>query len=161
MRSKSGGGGPSGISRLAWRGSHLWKVSLARNKRTSRRSVDHVLMKEACMKGSYTYKPVQFFLITNSIMWASWLTAARLSYRPDGGPGRLISVLELVGFFSPFVTALWMIFTSKSAELKRNCYEKLIDLRLIKLWSIPAILLLMPAAAVVSIVLSHLFFGQS
>ena len=113
------------------------------------------------MKGSYTYKPVQFFLITNSIMWASWLTAARLSYRPDGGPGRLISVLELVGFFSPFVTALWMIFTSKSAELKRNCYEKLIDLRLIKLWSIPAILLLMPAAAVVSIVLSHLFFGQS
>ena len=70
-------------------------------------------------------------------------------------------MLELIGFFSPFVTALGMLFSSKSTELKSNFHEKLLNLRLIKLWTIPVTILFMPAAAVISIVVSHLFFGQS
>lgn len=109
---------------------------------------------------SYIYKPVQFFLITNVIMWTVWLIAAYFSYQPADGPGGWISLLEVIGLFTPLATALWMIFSSKSRELKQNFYDKLVDLKLIKLWTIPAIFLIMPAAMVISVLLSHIFFKQ-
>jgi len=112
------------------------------------------------MKESYTYKPVKFFLITNLIMWAAWLIAGYFSYRQGGGFNGLISVLGLIGLFSPFGTALWMIYTSKSAELKQNFQDKLLNLRLIKPWTIPAIFLIVPAVIVISVTLSHIFFSQ-
>ena len=113
------------------------------------------------MKESYTYKPFQFFLITNLIMWTAWLIAAYFSYQRGGGPGGLISLLEFIGLLSPLVTALWMIFTSNSRELKQNFYDKLLNLKLIKLSSIPAIFLIMPAAVIISVLISNLFFRQS
>ena len=112
------------------------------------------------MNGSYTYKPVRFFLITNVIMWTSWLIAAYLSFKPGGRSSGLVSMLELVGLFSPLVMALWMIFTSKNTELKQNFYDRLLNLKLIKLWTIPAIFLIMPAVMVISVALSHIFFRQ-
>ncbi len=123
------------------------------------RAAGNIARKEAHMNGSYAYKPVRFFLVTNVMMWAVWLVVAYLSYLPGGGPGKLISTLEIAGLFTPFATALWMIYTSGSRELKRNFFVKLVDLRLIKLWTIPAILLI-PAAMAVSVWLSHIFFGQ-
>jgi len=113
------------------------------------------------MKGSYTYKPVRFFLITNVIMWAVWLYTAYLSYQPGGGPGGLISALEILGLCTPMATALWMIFTSKSTELKQNLFHRLFDIKLIRLWTVPAVFLIVPAAIVISVWLSHVFFGQS
>jgi membrane protease YdiL (CAAX protease family) len=112
------------------------------------------------MKESYRYKPVQFFLITNVIMWASWLIVGYFSYQQAGGPAGLIAMLELIGLFSPLGTAIWMIFSSKSTELKQNFYDKLLNLKLIKLWTIPVIFLIVPLAIVISVVLSHLFFKQ-
>lgn len=54
-----------------------------------------------------------------------------------------------------------MIFLSSNKELKQNFYKRILNLRLIKLSSIPAIFLIMPLAVVVSVVISCLFFGQS
>lgn len=113
------------------------------------------------MSGSYAYKPLRFFLLANLITWASWLLAAYFSYQPDGGPKRLISLLELTGLFAPFATAIVMIFSSKSRELKQNFYQRLLNLKLIKPCTIPAILLIMPLSVVISVWISHLFFGQS
>lgn len=113
------------------------------------------------MKESYVYKPVQFFLITNLITWVVWLAAAYFSYQQGDAPKRLFSAFELAGLFVPLGAALWMILTSNSGELKRNFYHRLLNLRLIKLSSIPAIFLIMPAAVVISVVISWLFFGQS
>jgi membrane protease YdiL (CAAX protease family) len=112
------------------------------------------------MKESYSYKPIRFFLITNLIMWTSWLIVAYFSYHQASQSDKLVAVLELVGLFSAFATALWMIFTSKSRELKRNFYDKLLNLKLIRLWTIPAIFLITPAAIAISVVLSHIFFKQ-
>lgn len=112
------------------------------------------------MKEPFRYKPLQFFLITNLIMWVVWLIAAYFSYQQNNVPGGLISALALIGLFSPFATALWMIFTSKSQELKQNFYDKFFNLKLINLWTIPAIFLIVPAAIVISVVLSHIFFKQ-
>lgn len=97
--------------------------------------------------------------MANLITWIAWLTAAYFSYQKDGGP--IYSVLELVGLFGPLGAAAGMIFFSKSTELKRNFYERLLNLKLMKLSNLPAILLIMPAAVIISVLLSHLFFGQS
>ena len=98
------------------------------------------------MEKPYLYKPVQFFSIANLITWAAWLTAAYLSYQQNSESSRLFSILILAGLFPPFATALGMIFTSNSKELKRNFYDRLFNLKLIKLSSLPAIFLIMPLA---------------
>jgi membrane protease YdiL (CAAX protease family) len=103
---------------------------------------------------------MRFFLITNLIMWTAWLIAAYRTYQPGSQSSRLVAILELVGLFSPMAVALWMIFTSKSQELKQNFYKKLFDLRAIRLWTIPAIFLIMPAAMAISVALSHIFFKE-
>ncbi len=113
------------------------------------------------MKGRYIYKPTKFFLIAILTTWTAWFIAAYFSYQQGLAANRLFSMLELAGLFGPFGAALWMIFTSKSGELKQNFYDRLLNLKLIKLSSIPAIFLIMPLAVVVSVLISCLFFGQS
>lgn len=113
------------------------------------------------MKESYAYKPVQFFLIANLATWTIWFTAAHFSYQQSSLSNRLFSILELSGLFGPFGAALWMIFASSSKELKQNFYERLLNLKLIKLSSIPAIFLIMPLTVAISVSISYLFFGQS
>ena len=100
-------------------------------------------------------------LLTYKVSHLDWLLggAAYFSYQPNGGPGGLISLLEFIGLLSPIAIALWMIFTSKSKELKENFYDKLLNLKLIKLSTIPAIFLIMPAAVIVSVLMSLSFTG--
>lgn len=106
----------------------------------------------------YVYKPVRFFLVTYLITWIAWFLAAYFSYQENG---ESIYILFMIpGLVAPFGTALWMILASKNAQLKKDFVNKLINLRLIKLSSIPAILLIMPITVVLSILISTLF-GQS
>lgn len=116
---------------------------------------------ESIIKEPYRYKPVQFFLMAILITWTMWFTAAYLSYRQDSWVSRLFSMFEILGLFGPIAAALWMIVTSNSKGLRRNFYEKLLDVRSIKPSSIPAIILIMPMAVIISVIISHLFFGQS
>jgi membrane protease YdiL (CAAX protease family) len=111
------------------------------------------------MKVSYKYKPIQFFVVANLITWTTWLTAAYFSYQKNCES--IYSILELIGIFGPVVAALWLILSSNSKELKKNFYNRLLNLKLIKPWSLPAIFLIMPATVVISVLISWLFFGQS
>ena len=113
------------------------------------------------MKESYTYNPVRFFFVANAITWATWLIAAYFSYQPNGESKGLISILELIGLFAPLGTALLMIFTSGSNELKHNFYDRLLNPKLIRISSIPVIILILPIAMVISILISYLLLGQS
>jgi uncharacterized protein len=113
------------------------------------------------MKESYSYKPFHFFLGALGGTWAIWFTAAYFSYQQSDFAKGLYSILELAGLFPPMAAALVLIFSSHSTELKQNFCERLFNLKLIKLSSIPALFLIMPAAAVISVALSHVFFGQS
>lgn len=113
------------------------------------------------IKEPYRYKPVQFFVIANLLTWAVWLIAAYFSYEQGDAAKRLFSIFELAGLFVPFGAALWMIFSSNSDELKQNFYQRLLNLKLMRLSSIPAIFLTMPLAVVISVVISSLFFGRS
>ncbi len=110
------------------------------------------------MKENYVYKPVQFYLIVNLIVWVAWLAAAYFSYQ-GGGQGGWISLFLLIGLFGPFLTSLWFIFSSGSRELKQNYFDRLFNLRLIWPVTLLPIVLIVPLAAVLSVWLSNLFFG--
>lgn len=106
----------------------------------------------------YTYKPVQFFAVTFAITWISWFIAAYFSYQEDA---QLLLILFMIpGLLAPLGTSLWMIFSSKNSNLKKNFINKLYNVQLIKRSSLPALLFIAPAMVVLSIFLS-LFFGES
>ncbi len=110
---------------------------------------------------SYRYRPVRFFLAANFITWSAWLTAAYLSYSQSDLAKILFPVFEVAGLFGPFAAAMWMIFSSGFSEIKSDFYNRLLNIKLIIPASIPAIFLIMPAAVIISVFLSHQFFGQS
>ncbi len=112
------------------------------------------------MNRSYSYKPVRFFIAAFLVTWTAWFIAAYFSYRQDGNMGRWFAIAEISGLFGPFLAAAWMISASGSKELKRNFYERLFNLKLIRLSSIPGIFLIMPLSVVISVLISHLAFGQ-
>jgi len=110
------------------------------------------------MERTATYKPVKFFFFTYLLTWVSWFSAAYFSYRDNGG--LIYPVLMLPGLIAPFGIALSMILSSKDKTLRKGFKNKLFNLRLIRPSSIPAILFIMPAAVLLSILVSTLF-GQS
>lgn len=107
---------------------------------------------------SYTYKPLKFFFLTFLITWISWFLSALFSYDQNGQS--IYVILMLPGLVAPFVIAFLMILSSKNNELKKEFKNRLFNLRLIRLSSLPAILLIMPFAVITSILIS-IFFGQS
>lgn len=110
------------------------------------------------MPQKYIYKPFQFFAITYGITWIFWFLAAFFSYRENGEA--ICIILLAPGLVAPFLTALWMILSSKSLELKKTFMNRLFNFRLIRPESILPMVLIMPFAVVVSALIS-LLFGQS
>ena len=107
---------------------------------------------------SNTYKPLKFFFLTFLITWVSWFLSAYFSYHENGESVYII--LMIPGLIAPFVIAFWMIISSKNIDLKKEFRNRLFNLRLIRLSSIPTIIFIMPFAVIVSILISTLF-GQS
>ena len=60
----------------------------------------------------------------------------------------------LIGLLAPFASALYLILESGNAALKKEFFNKLINIRLIKPSSIPLFLILFPASMIVSILIS-------
>ncbi|MBU2644360.1 CPBP family intramembrane metalloprotease [bacterium] len=110
------------------------------------------------MNHSYRFKPFQYFIVTFVITWTFWFLTAFLS-RLEKGKSALL-VFLLLGLVTPFATALWMIYSSGNESLRRSFINKLLNIRLIKIESIPAILLIPPVSILLSISFS-LLFGYS
>lgn len=109
-------------------------------------------------KIAYTYKPLRFYVTTFVVTWLSWFLSAWLSFNTDSDVLYVIAMLP--GLVAPFVIALIMIFSSKNPELRKGFIDKLFNLKLIKVSSLPAIILIMPLTVLASISVSTLF-GQS
>ena len=109
-------------------------------------------------KAIKTYNPTQFFILTFSITWVCWFTAPYL-----GDPENsdiVFLILMLIGLLTPFGIALYLTLTSNNQELKSTFFNKLFNIRLIRLSSIPLFLILFPASMIASILIS-LPFGYS
>lgn len=107
---------------------------------------------------NYKYKPEVYFSAAFIITYALWFAGAYLSFQDDSG---LYMLLMLPGLMAPFLISLFMIFTSKNSDLKRDFINRLINLRLIKPKTLPALVLIMPFSILVSIFLSIPFGGST
>lgn len=102
-----------------------------------------------------SYKPVKYFTIIFIITWMFWFLSAYFSCFEKLKTIMLITVF--LGLLTPFLTALFLIFSSNNQQLKNDFIDKLINIKLIKLKTIPAILLIPPLTVVLSITISLLF----
>jgi len=109
------------------------------------------------MDVNYRYRPLRYFTIVGLITWAASLTAAWYSYQLAGPSNRLfMSLFIYIGILTPFCAAVWLVFTSGNAELKRDFLNRVFNFKRIRIRYIPAILLIVPAIATGSILLSTL-----
>ena len=107
---------------------------------------------------NYRYKPGTYYLMVYIITYALWFSGAYLSFHDDSG---LYMLLTLIGLITPFFVALFMIYTSKNSDLKKDFINRFINLRLINPKVLLAFILLMPLTVLVSIFLSLPFGGST
>lgn len=105
----------------------------------------------------YRYKPLKFFLLTLLFTWAAFFAAAYCSYRDD--LASYVYLLENAGLAAPCIVAMFLVFGSGNARLKKDFRNRLTNLRLISPMYLLPILLIMPVALVLATAVS-LLFGQ-
>jgi hypothetical protein len=76
----------------------------------------------------YRYKPGAYYITIFIITYALWFSGAYLSFHDDSG---LYILLMLPGMMTPFLIALFMIFTSKNSDLKKDFINRFINLLLV------------------------------
>ena len=106
----------------------------------------------------YKYKPVKYFSLTLIITWLTLFIAAYFSYSETLSSYQI--PFELISLFTPFIVAMFMIYGSKSKELKKDFKNRLLNIKLIKSKYWAVILLIMPITLLLATTIS-LFFGQS
>lgn len=109
------------------------------------------------MNTSYTYKPVTFFSSTLIVTWVTGFLSAYLSHHNN--LPTVQACLMAIGLFSPFVTAIIMIYSSKNKAFINDFWARL-SIYKIKLTYLPIVLLLMPIVLLLATSIS-LLFGQS
>ncbi|MBT6306179.1 MAG: CPBP family intramembrane metalloprotease [Rhodospirillaceae bacterium] len=107
------------------------------------------------MNETITYKPKQFFILIFAVTWTFWFAAPYLGDPINSDP--IFLMFMLAGLFTPFTTALCLIFTSKNDALKSTFSNKLFNIKLIKWKTIPLFLILFPASIIISVLISTLF----
>lgn len=103
------------------------------------------------------YKPIPFYIAVLVGTWISWFAAAFWSYQQ--GKEKPQGFCLILGLFVPCVTALLMIYASKSCELLRDFWHRLFVFRM-DLSSLIMIVVIFPVVYFLATVLS-LFFGKS
>lgn len=101
---------------------------------------------------SYKYHPLRFYCIVFSLTWFFWISAIFIE--------PLSMVFMFLGLCVPALTALIMIFTSKSSSLKNDLKRKLLKFYCIHPTNILSAIVLFACIVLVSIGLS-LLLGQS
>ena len=107
------------------------------------------------MNETITYKPKQFFILIFAVTWTFWFAAPYLGDPINSDP--IFLMFMLAGLFTPFTTALYLIFTAKNDALKSTFSNKLFNIKLIKWKTIPLFLILFPASIIISVLISTLF----
>lgn len=107
---------------------------------------------------NYRYKPKVFFTATFVATYVLCFAGAYLSFQDENNGLYMLFVLP--GLMAPFLISLFMTFTSKNSDLKRDFINRLINLRLIRPKMLLVLFLIMPLTVLVSIFISLLFGGS-
>ena len=107
------------------------------------------------MNETITYKPKLFFILIFAVTWTFWFAAPYLGDPINSDP--IFLMFMLAGLFTPFTTALYLIFISKNDALKSTFSNKLFNTKLVKWKTIPLFLILFPASIIISVLISTIF----
>ncbi len=110
------------------------------------------------MTERYSYRPVLFFAFAYAASWLPWLGAIATQSQPTLAPSA--ALFNLAGVLGPIGVALFLVLISKSAALKRDFADRLLNLRRIKPVC-AALAVAMPFAVILLSVLLSLWFGES
>lgn len=105
----------------------------------------------------FKYRPFRFYLITILFTWAAYLTAAFFSYNENYASLKYAFIY--IAVLIPFTVAMFMVYGSGNAGLKKDFLHRLVNFRLIKLKYLLFILLVMPVTVLLATSVS-LLFGQ-
>lgn len=111
------------------------------------------------MNSKSTYKPVAFFLITFIITWNLLFTASYFSYQE--GTEDFLYLIFAAAAFGPLIATLIMHFHAKSSKLWKDFGNRIINLKLIKLSTLPLLFFLLPFAMIIAIIISLPFGGSA
>lgn len=110
------------------------------------------------MNRNYTFKPGLYFTITFITTYVLWFIGAYISFQENNNGMHMLFLLP--GLMAPFIISLIMLYRANNADLKRDFFNRLVNLKLIQPKYLPVFFLLMPAVVIVSILIS-LLFGES
>jgi hypothetical protein len=105
----------------------------------------------------FTYKPVQYFLLTYALTWIPWMVAAYFSYQ--AGMTVCSYAFFFLGGLGPFVSALVLIWGYKNQSLRHDFLDRLVSLRRFSFPYLVVTLLLAPSVSYVSVAISE-YFGR-
>lgn len=107
------------------------------------------------MKINHSYQPVRYFFWTLLITWAATFTAAYFSHHEELADKQFF--LYLIALLTPFGVALAMIYGSRNRTLIKDFWNRIINLKRIRLRYLPALLLIIPLATLAATAISLLF----
>ncbi|NCO50783.1 MAG: CPBP family intramembrane metalloprotease [Deltaproteobacteria bacterium] len=104
------------------------------------------------------YRPLFYFFTAFLVTYAFWFGGAYLSFQAQ--PGGLHMLLMLPGLMTPFVIALGLVVKAKNPQMRQDLRNRLTNLRLFRISSLPTFFLMMPLSVLLSILLSLPFGGS-
>jgi membrane protease YdiL (CAAX protease family) len=106
------------------------------------------------MNKLYHYRPVIYFLLAFAVTWINGFALVAQSRQGDKS---LINLL--LAYMGPFIAALIMMYVFADRPFRADFRRRIFDLRLINKKYLPFVILFLPAAMLMSIVIS-IAFGQ-
>lgn len=110
------------------------------------------------MISNYRYKPNLYYTLTFITTFILWFTGAWFSFQENNDGMHMQFMLP--GLYAPFIISLIMLFRSKEPALKKDFISRLFNLKRIQIKYLPILLFLMPAAVLLSILISLAFGGS-
>lgn len=110
------------------------------------------------MISQYTYRPLFYFSMTFLATFTLWFAGAYVSFQDE--ISSLSMLFLLPGLMAPFLISLAMILRSGNPALKKDMFNRMINLRLIQPKMLPAFVFIMPLSVLASIGLSLPFGGS-
>ena len=110
------------------------------------------------MVRTHSYRPIRYFALTFLVTYALWFAGAYASHQPETQDTAILFVI--VGMMVPFMISLAIVLSRGQSELRRDFFNRLCNLRLVRVRTLPALLLIMPLTVLASIAISVAFGGS-
>lgn len=106
---------------------------------------------------SYRYRPAAYFAFAYLATWIPWLVGAYLARQGGEAYSLVFNLLGLL--LGPTGVALWFVLASRNPALKRDYWDRIVNLRRIRLFYLLTAIVL-PFALLLTAIGLSIWFGQ-